>query len=101
MLRKEKWISLKDISDDMIIWSGTKVRLYNVFKGCESKRDIYLEYLVCYIYDNNDYLQLTCLSQGEEGNIICVIKKDIPNHYSTGKELRRMMDNDNSYILVK
>lgn len=98
MLRKENWISIKDISDDMIIWSGSKVRLYNVFEGYKDK---YLEYLVCYIYDNNDYLQLTCLSQGEEGNIICVIKKDKPNHYSTGKELKRMMDIDNSFILVE
>jgi hypothetical protein len=98
MLRKENWISIKGISDDMKIWSGSKVRLYNVFEGYKDK---YLEYLVCYIYGNNDYLQLTCLSQGEEGNIICVIKKDTPNHYSSGKELKRMMDIDNSFILVK
>ncbi|MDQ0360768.1 hypothetical protein [Breznakia pachnodae] len=100
MLRKENWIPIKDISDDMIIWSGSKVRLFNVFEESK-KEDTYLEYLVCYIYGNNDYLQLTCLSQGEAGNIICVIKKDKPNHYSTGKELKRMMDIDNSYVLVK
>jgi len=59
-------------SDDTQIWSGTIVRVFGV-NNC--KEDFY-DYIVSFIYDNTDYLQLTCLTQGEGGNILCVLKQN-------------------------
>ncbi len=100
-METEAWIPLIDIEDDGKIWAGTKVRLYNVGLNVKDKSLDYFDYLVSYIYDNNDYLQLTNLSQGEAGNIICVIKKDSPNHYALGKSLKEMMGLENTYLLLE
>ena len=92
------WIPLSKLSDEEIIWSGRRVRLYNVGLNVTDSADNFYEYLVSEIHGNSDYFQLTCLSQGKAGNIICVIKKELPNHYAFGKELKRMMDVDNTFI---
>ncbi len=96
-----EWISLKEIKDCEKVWAGTRVRLYDVGLNVKDKKDDYYDYLVSYIYDNEEYLQLTNLSQGEAGNIICVIKKDLPNQYSTGKILKEMMDIEKSFVLFE
>jgi len=93
-----EWLPLANLNDDTKIWAGTKVRIYNVGLNVSNKSDDYYDYLVSFIYGNNDFLQLTCLSQGEAGNIICVIKKDSPNHFATGKELKRMIGMDNTWV---
>ena len=92
------WIPISQLSDDAKIWSGIIVKLYNVGLNVSDKSKDYYEYLISEIYGNNEYLQLTCLSQGEAGNIICVLKKDLPNYYALGKELKRMMDIENTFI---
>ena len=92
------WIPISQLSDDTKIWSGIIVRLYNVGLNVSDKSKDYYEYLISEIYGNYEYLQLTCISQGEAGNIICILKKDSPNHYSTGKELKRMMNIENTFI---
>ncbi|MDQ0233406.1 hypothetical protein J2S19_004753 [Metabacillus malikii] len=53
-----------------------------------------------YIYDNTDYLQLTCLAKGESGNIICVLQTEPSSNYSLGRELKRMMDDGKDYVFV-
>ncbi|MFC4776104.1 hypothetical protein ACFO9Q_04905 [Paenibacillus sp. GCM10023252] len=94
------WIFLEELDDNYKIWAGTRVRLFGVGLNVKEKSEDYYEYLVSYIYDNNEYLQLTNLSRGEAGNIICVISKDIPNHYSLGKNLKKMLDTSMTYVLL-
>jgi len=88
------WIPLSEIDDNIKIWAGYRIRLY----GINDNTDDYYEYLVSFVYDNNEYLQLVCLSQGEAGNIICVLKKDLPNAHALGKELKHMMGLTNTFI---
>jgi hypothetical protein len=94
-----KWVPLANINDECKIWVGTRVRLYNVGLNVENKKDDYFEYLVSFIYDNADFLQLTNLSPGEAGNIICVLEKDLPNQYALGKTLKDMMGLENTFVL--
>ena len=95
-----EWIPVPKISDEKIIWAGMKVRLYGVGLNVEDKTDDYLEYIVSFIYGNDEFMQLTCLSQGEAGNILCVIKKDSPNHFARGKQLKRMMGMENTFVML-
>jgi hypothetical protein len=37
-------------------------------------------------------LQLTCVTQEEDGNIACVLQKEDGTLVSIGKELKRMME---------
>ncbi|MEI5906633.1 hypothetical protein WAK64_06130 [Bacillus spongiae] len=89
---------LNDVNDDEKIWAGARVRLYNVGMNLVAKENDYYEYIVSYIYDNNKYLQLTNLTTGKGGNIICVIEKEFPNHYALGKTLKYMMGLENTYF---
>ena len=50
---------LKKVNDHDKIWICTIVRLYNVGLNVKDQKDDYYDYLVSYIYDNNEYLQLT------------------------------------------
>ncbi|WP_169089364.1 hypothetical protein [Paenibacillus sp. PL91] len=92
---------LVNISNDEKIWAGAKLRLFNVGLNVADKKQDYYEYLVSYIYDNEDFLQLTNLSEGKAGNILCVIPKDKLNHYSLGKSLKEMVGLDNTYVLFE
>ncbi len=97
-METSKWIPLVNIKDEEEIWVGTRVRMYNVGLNVVDKKDDYYEYLVSYIYDNEAYLQLTNLSQGKAGNIICVIEKDLPNHYALGKTLKHMVRLESTFV---
>ncbi|QGG58600.1 hypothetical protein GE073_04915 [Paenibacillus sp. B01] len=92
---------LKELEDNQIIWAGTRVRLYGIGLNVVHKSDDFNEYLVSYIYDNDDNLQLTNLSQGEAGNIICIIKKDKPNHYSKASALKLVMHLEQTYVMLE
>ncbi|RCW40858.1 hypothetical protein DFP97_12913 [Paenibacillus prosopidis] len=50
------WIPLISISNDEKIWAGTKVRLFNVGLNAADKEHDYYDYLVSYIFDNDDLL---------------------------------------------
>ncbi|GIO56844.1 MULTISPECIES: hypothetical protein [Paenibacillus] len=100
-MQSKGWIPLINISNDEKIWVGTKIRLFNAGLNVTDKEYDYYDYLVSYIYDNNDLLQLTNLSQGEAGNILCVIPKEKPYHYSLGKSLKDAVGLDNSYVLFE
>jgi|SRR5699024_8181076 len=93
---KDDWIPIKEISDDSQIWSGTKVRVF----GVNNYEKEFYDYIVSNIYDNNEYFQLTCLSRGEAGNIICVLQKEPRSNYVLGKELKRMMDYNEHSVFV-
>jgi len=101
MKEDDDWIPLESIDDNQKIWVGTKVRLFGIGLKVEDKSDDYNDYLVSYIYDNNEFLQLTNLSQGEAGNIICVIIMDKPNHYSLGKTLKEILGVQNTFVLFE
>jgi len=89
-MKKERWILLHELSDDDKVWAGTIVRLDNVMLTPDDTILCY-DYLVSYINGDSEYLQLTCLTAGEAGNILCVLKKDLPNHFALGAELKRML----------
>lgn len=95
-MSKDRWLPIKEISDDTPIWSGTIVRVY----GVNNHEKYYYDYIVSFIYDNADYLQLTCLTQGEGGNIICVLQTEPNTNYSLGKELKRMMDDVANLVFI-
>jgi hypothetical protein len=93
---KGDWIPIREVSDDTKIWSGNIVRVYRV-NNCKEQ---FYDYIVSSIYDNSDYLQLTCLAQGEVGNIVCVLETKANTNYSLGKELKRMMDDGTNSVFV-
>ncbi|NMD72721.1 hypothetical protein HHO41_21065 [Bacillus sp. DNRA2] len=97
---KSDWISVKEIADDTRIWSGTIVRIFRGALNEDNCEDSYYDYIVSFIYDNTDYLQLTCLSQGEGGNIVCVLQTEPNSNYSLGRELKRMMDDGKDSVFV-
>ncbi len=82
VLTTEVWIPMEEIQDQEPIWAGTKIRIY---------QEPPLEYLLSYIYGNSNELQLTCLTQGEAGNIGGVIAKDLPNHYALAQTLKTFL----------
>jgi len=97
---KEQWVSLNELSDDEQIWAGTVIRLDNVMFTPDDSVLCY-DYLVSYINGDSEYLQLTCLTAGEAGNILCVLKKDLPNHYALGAELKRMLAGESVSVNIE
>ncbi len=95
------WIPIKKIPDDTKIWSGTIVRVFGVSLNKDNYEENFYDYIVSFIYDNTNYLQLTCLAKGEGGNIICVLQTEPNSNYSLGKELKRMMDDGTNSCFVK
>ena len=92
------WIPLSELKDEEIIWRGCRIRLYNTGLNVANSNDDFYEYLVSEIHGNHEYFQLTCLSEYKAGIIICIIKKELPNHYAIGKELKRMMGVENTFV---
>ena len=93
-----RWIPIAELKDDEEIWAGRIVRLCNIGQNAANISGDHLDYLVSYIHNNERLLQLTCLSSGEAGNIICVLEKDFPNHYASGKELKCKIGIENTFI---
>ncbi|WP_172198718.1 hypothetical protein [Saccharibacillus qingshengii] len=92
------WVPLEKLQDMDPIWAGTTVRLYGVGLHVTDKSEDYYDYLVSYIYDNNEYLQLTNLSPGKAGNIICVIQMDQPHYYARAGNLKERIGIENTYV---
>ncbi len=65
ILDNSKWMPLSNVDDEEEIWAGARVRLYNVDMNREDKENNFYEYIISYIYDNNNYLQLTNLTRGK------------------------------------
>ncbi|MEH7726480.1 hypothetical protein V7448_10480, partial [Bacillus altitudinis] len=70
------WISVQEVEDDTQIWAGTVVRVFKEELNKDNLEGNFYDYIVSFIYDNNEYLQLTCLTQGEGGNIVCVLQTE-------------------------
>ncbi|MGG3129934.1 hypothetical protein ABEO94_05925 [Bacillus pumilus] len=95
------WISVREIEDDTRIWAGTIIRVFKEEINKDNIEDNFYDYIVSFIYDNNEYLQLTCLTQGEGGNIVCILQTEPNSNYSLGNELKRMMDDGSNSVFVK
>lgn len=93
-----KWMPLSNVDDEEEIWAGARVRLYNVGMNREDKENDFYECIISYTYDNNNYLQLTNLTTGKAGYIICVIEKELPNNYALGKTLKQRIGLKNTYF---
>lgn len=97
-MNKSKWIPLSNIKDDEEIWAGARVRLYDVGLNSSDKEKDYYEFIISYIYDNNDHLQLTNLTPGKAGYVTFVLEKDLPNNFGLGKTLKYLIGLENAYI---
>ncbi|MGI1832187.1 MULTISPECIES: hypothetical protein [Bacillus] len=95
------WITVQEVEDDTQIWAGTVVRVFTEELNKDNLEGNFYDYIVSFIYDNNEYLQLTCLTQGEGGNIVYVLQTEPDSNYSLGKELKRMMDDGTNSVFVK
>ncbi|MGE6630409.1 hypothetical protein [Bacillus sp. NPDC077027] len=98
---KNDWISVSEVKDDTQIWAGTIVRVFREELNKDNSEDNFYDYIVSFIYDNTEYLQLTCLTQGEGGNIVCVLQTEPGSNYSLGRELKRMMDDGKESVFMK
>lgn len=100
------WMLIDNLQDDEKIYLGECIRFYNTEKSIEDRcalpcgKDDYLDYIVSEIYDNCEYFQLTCLTEGEGGNITCVLKRDNGGCFVTGKEIKRMLQTDLHKVLI-
>jgi hypothetical protein len=105
-VKKIGWILIDNMLDDEEIYTGVCIRFYNTAKGLAEQcalpcgKDDPLDYVITEIYDNREYFQLTCLTEGEVGNITCVLKRENGNHFVTGKEIKRMLLTDLYKVLI-
>lgn len=89
------WRLIEELKDDDKIYAGALIRFYNKDKAISDGAALWVEptdYIVSSIYANTDYFQLTCLSKGEEGNIVCVLERQAA--YTLGREVKRMLYSD-------
>jgi hypothetical protein len=100
------WMLIDNIQDDEKIYKGACFRFYNTEKSLAEQcalscgKDDHLDYVVTEIYDNIEYFQLTCLTEGEVGNITCVLKRENGNYFVTGKEIKRILQTDLYKVLI-
>lgn len=69
------------------MWRGTRIRLYNVGLNVEKKEEDYYEYMLSEIYNNREYFQLVGYSGYKVVALLCVLKKETPEHYALEKTL--------------
>lgn len=129
LLTKEIWIPMDQLQDQQPIWAGTRIRMVEIspytlkpsmeqtepmkrtertedpeqpmVQHKEDHEEQYTEYLLSYIYGHSDALQLTCLTQGEAGNIGGVIPKDLPNQYALAQTLKTWLTGVYSEVLFE
>lgn len=94
--QSDGWKHLTDINDNDKIYCGIIARIYGVGLNVKNKEDDFYDYIISEVYNEKKLFQLVCLSQGEEGNITCVIKicEDEHEVYALGSELKRMLTYD-------
>lgn len=85
------WILIDDLNDIDKIPSGSAFRLFATKEGMKNgywTPKGGLEYILIDIPGNEMFL--SCLSDGEQGNTMCLLKKH-GRSYVTGKEVKRML----------
>jgi hypothetical protein len=101
------WMLIENIKDNDKIFKGACIRFYNTAKSITEHRalpcgeDDPIDYIISAIYNNSEYYQLTCLTQGEGGNITCVLKRENGSYFVTGKEIKRMLQTDLYKVLIR
>lgn len=100
IMQTEKWISINEIADGQKVCAGMIVRLYNVGLNVPNRTEDYYDYLISYVFANDQYLQLVNLSLGEAGNILCILEKELPHYHALGKTLKHMVGVEDTYLLV-
>ena len=86
------WKAIEKLRDDDKIGCGALIRFYDTDKAVAEGVGLLVEpmdYILSPIYGNSEYFQLVCLSAGEEGNIVCVLK--CQGRYTLGAEIKRML----------
>ncbi|WP_088044674.1 hypothetical protein [Bacillus sp. EAC] len=96
----ERSIPLANIKHSKKLWRGTRIRLYNI-GAYENKEDDFYEYILTEIYDNREYYQFVGYSGHKAGALLCVLKKEIPEHYVLGKTLKEMVGLEDTFILFE
>ena len=95
------WTTIDKLKDSDKIASGCILRFYNKEEAIAHLSSLPTEpmdYLIHEVYSNNDIFQVTCLTPGEEGNILSVLNRT--GNYTTGKELKRMFQSNLYEVLL-
>lgn len=95
------WKLIDELHNDEKIHYGALIRFYNKDKAVTKCSNLPIEpcdYIISPIYANDDYFQLICLSQGEEGSIGGILKRQ--EYYVTGAEIKKMLVSDLYKILI-
>lgn len=99
------WILIDYLKDDERIYKGTCIWFYDTDKGLAEHcalpvNDIPLDYMITEAFGDGKHFQLTCLTEGEAGNITCVLKRENSTYFVTGKEIKRMLQTDLYKIFI-
>ena len=90
-----EWINLKNIADGAKFYAGAAIKIMSTPRGLEEGNFIPENGLVYLISDNasnKSYFNCVCLSAGEEGNVICRLKRD--GNCVLGSEIKRMFESE-------
>ena len=90
-----EWINLKNIADGANFYAGAAIKIMATPRGLEEGNFIPENGLVYLISDNasnKSYFNCVCLSVGEEGNVICRLKRD--GNCVLGSEIKRMFESE-------
>ena len=97
-----KWINIKDIKDSAKFYAGAAIKIMSTPLGLEEGNfipDGGLVYLVSDNASDKSYFNCVCLSAGEEGNVICRLKRD--GNCVLGSEIKRMFESELQETFVK
>ena len=90
-----EWINVKDIADGAKFYAGAAITIIPTPCGLVEGNFIPENGLVYLISDNasdKSYFNCVCLSAGEEGNVICRLKRD--GNCVLGSEIKRMFESE-------
>lgn len=90
-----EWINVKNIADGAKFYAGETIRIMPTARGLAEGNFILGGGLVYLVSDNasdKSYFNCVCLSAGEEGNVICRLKRD--GNCVLGSEIKRMFESE-------
>ena len=90
-----EWINVKAIAGSAKFYAGAAIKIMPTPRGLEDGNFIPEGGLVYLVSDNasdKSYFNCVCLSAGEEGNVICRLKRD--GNCVLGSEIKRMFESE-------
>ena len=90
-----EWINVKDITDGAKFYAGAAIKIMSTLRGLEEGNFIPeggLVYLISDDASDKSYFNCVCLSEGEEGNVICRLERK--SNCVLGSEIKRMFESE-------